>query len=202
MRKLLIFAALLGATALLVPGLAQAQAPERQALPGGVTPRPIPLPNDCPAPIHLTLTAANPPNIFAGDFPNSLPTHGPLNSPAINSSYFYTFQWPKPEHRCCQITSAVLTVHMKANQRGQSANSGDACNDDITVWNNRAAVAPYNQRIYTCPFPVGQLATTTWNLTGMALANINANNRLSFGVEDDTSVTSATLQLTGCCLTN
>lgn len=162
--------------------------------------------NACPAPLNLTLNA-NTPNVFTGDFAagqlSSYQTA--LNYPGADKHYLHTFQW-KNEHRCCQITRAVLTVKMRANQDG-SVNGSNAGNDNIVVMHLGAAVLPYSERIYThppvnFPFPKGQTASKTWNLTGSALANINANSRASFDAEDDTGVISATLQLSGCCLSN
>jgi len=126
-----------------------------------------------------------------------------LNYSGPDKSFGYTFQW-KPAHRCCQITKAVLTVNLQANQGGSSTNSSDAGNDNIYVMRQGSTVAPYSERIYTglWPFQAGKQVTKVWNLTGAALANINTDNRLSFYVEDDTMVKSATLSLIGCCLSN
>jgi hypothetical protein len=199
-----VFAPLLAAAILLAASPVFAQAQQR---PVAAEAEAVALPvNTCPAPLNLTLNA-NTPNVFTGDFAagqlSSYQTA--LNYPGTDKHYLHTFQW-KNEHRCCQITRAVLTVKMKANQGG-SVNGSDAGNDDIVVMHLGAVVQPYSERIYThppvnFPFNTGQTATKTWNLTGAALANINANNRLSFDVEDDTMVQSATLQLSGCCLTN
>jgi hypothetical protein len=104
-----------------------------------------------------------------------------------------------------EAEALVLTVKMKANQGGQAANSPDAGNDGIALMSGGSTVPPYSAGVYAGiprPFNPGQLASVTWNLTGAALANINANNSLSFAVQDDTSVQSATLQLSGCCLTS
>lgn len=155
----------------------------------------------CPAPINLTLTAATP-NVFKGDFTaaqlSNYQTN--LNYSGTDKQYLHTFEW-KRKHRCCQITKAVLTVRMKALLPGQSNSSSDAGNDGIALMHLGASVPPYSERVYSSwPFPAGQLATKTWHLTGAALANINAHSRLSFAVQDDTMVQSATLQLTGCCL--
>src|SRR5213079_1714432 len=93
---------------------------------------------------------------------------------------------------------------MKSNGPGQSQNSADAGNDGIAIMHAGVVVAPYNEAVYSGisrPFGVGQVAIKTWNLTGAALSNLNASGYLSFAVQDDTSVQSATLQLWGCCLT-
>lgn len=192
---------LLAAAALLTAGSALAQRTV-----GTPVQAPAPIftpPPACPEPIHLKLDA-NTPDLFSGDFtPGMLSHYAGLNDPSPNKPYLHTFQWT-PRHRCCcQITQALLTVHMQANQSGSSHTGSDAGNDGISVLYNGAVVTPYAGYIYpNTSFPAGQTATTTWNLQGAALANINASNRLTFYVEDDTRVTSATLELFGCCLTN
>ncbi len=162
----------------------------------------------CPAPINLTFNA-NAASVFPGDFlPGQLSaSQTALNYSGTDRHYVHTFQW-KREHRNCQITDAWLTVQMQANQGGTTPTSSDAGNDNITVMALGGVVLPYNERVYTSPsvtfpFSAGQTATKTWHLnSAFVLALINANNRLSFDVEDDTMVKSATLRLTGCCLTN
>lgn len=162
-------------------------------------------PCDCPKPIYMTLNA-NTPNLFQADFsPASFSAQRVgLNSTATNKFFLHTFQW-KSAARNCQITSAVLTVKMKSNNGGSSAAASDAGNDTISVVVNGAGVPPFSERVYSAvntPFSAGQAATKVWNLTGAALTAINANSRLSFSVQDDTMVQSATLVLRGCCLTN
>lgn len=161
---------------------------------------------DCPRPIALTLTASNPTSFDPADF-----AQGQINAPhmtglgdtSIDKNFLYTFKWRR-EERCCQITRARLTVNMKSNQGGQSSTSADSGNDGIALMHLGSAVAPYNESVYSNvskPFGVGQAATKTWDLTGAALNNINASSQLSFAVQDETRVESATLQLWGCCLT-
>jgi hypothetical protein len=159
----------------------------------------------CPSPINITLNA-NTPSVFNADFlPGQLTTsQTALNFTGTDRHYVHTFQW-KQEHCCCQITDAVLTVQFKANQGGQSTTSSDAGNDDIALMS--LGVVLLSERVFVhppvnFPFNAGQTATKILHLSPAALLTMNANHRLSFDVEDDTSVTSATLQLTGCCLTN
>jgi hypothetical protein len=156
----------------------------------------------CPKPVVMTLTAGAP-TVVNADF-NAIQLGAPraaLNETNINRSFLYTFEWKRDE-RCCEITKAVLTVKMKSLGPGASKTASDAGNDGIAIMHNGSTVAPFTEPVYgSWPFPVGQLATKQWNLTGAALANLNANRRLSIYVQDDTSVLSATLQLWGCCLT-
>jgi len=157
----------------------------------------------CPAPFSVTLNA-NSPNALASDVPRGVNYQTSLNYTQPDKAYIHTFVW-KHEQKCCQVTSAVLTVHMKANQPGQSNTSSDAGNDNISIVHAGQTVQPYSERIYNGinhPFPAGQAATKVWNLNATALGILSSTGMLTFYVEDDTSVTSATLQLTGCCLTN
>src|SRR6266403_2050464 len=125
----------------------------------------------CPRPISLTLTATTP-NVVNSDF-SAAQLGAPrawLNDPAINKNFLYTFQYAKDE-RCCEVTSAVLTVRMKANQGGQSKASADAGNDAISIMYNAGLVLPFSQSVYSSwAFNAGQTTTKTWTLTGAALA--------------------------------
>lgn len=179
------------------------RAQDRNALPINVA-LPV-VQSECPRPISITLTAANPTTFVASDFnPQQVAqVHmSGLGDSAIDKNFLYTFQWRK-EGQCCQITKAVLTVNMRSNGPGQSASSADAGNDGIALMHAGAVVAPYNEAVYSNvpkPFVAGQLATKTWVLTGAALNNLNSSGLISFAVQDDTSVVSATLQISGCCL--
>jgi hypothetical protein len=154
----------------------------------------------CPAPFSITLDA-NIPFVENSDF-NAVHLANyqtALGFTGKDKGYLHTFIW-KPQAKCCQVTKAVLTVKLKANQSG-TANGANAGNDTISIIHAGASVAPYSEKVYSSwPFPAGQTAVKTWNLTGAALTIINTSKRLSFGVQDDTMVESATLQLSGCCL--
>lgn len=192
------------ASSLLVAGFTlpsvPAQTQERKVAPPHEVPVVI---SGCPSPItNLTLTATTP-NVFNADFmPGQLSApRAWLNDPATNKHFLYTFQWKK-EERCCQISKAILTVKMKANQSGAPGNS-DASNDGISIMHLGSVVPTFSQAVYVPPptlFPTGHPSVKQWTLTGAALANLNANRRLSLDVQDDTKVESVTLQLWGCCL--
>ena len=150
---------------------------------------------NCPKSLALTLTATTP-NVVNADF-NAAQLSAPrawLNDPAVDKSFLYTFQLPRTQG-CCEITGAVLTVKLKANQAGSLTG-----NDGIAIMHLGSVVAPFSQPIYTSPPPNGLSVTKTWTLTGAALSNLNANHRLSIYVQDDTRVESATLQISGCCV--
>jgi hypothetical protein len=162
---------------------------------------------DCPEPItKLTLTA---PNLLSFDPADFMP--GQVSAPhmtglgdlSVDKNYLNTFVIWKKDKRCCQITKAKLIVNMKANATCQSHTGHDAGNDLINIMHAGLTVPNYSDYIYpgTGSCNVGQTATYTQNLNAAALAAINKSGELSFAVEDDTQVVSATLQVWGCCLT-
>ena len=155
----------------------------------------------CPAPFSVTLDAKTP-YVLTSDIGSITNYQTSLGYTKPDKAYLHTFVW-KHERRCCQVTSATMTVVMKAIQSGQSTTSSDAGNDNISIIHAGVPIPPYNERVFShWPFPAGQTATKTWTLNPAALGLLNTNGYLTLYVEDDTSVTSATLQLTGCCLTN
>jgi hypothetical protein len=159
----------------------------------------------CPNPLHLTLTAGpgnvlN--NVFAGDFSAAAlaASRTGLNDSGHDKFFLCTFTWRLPRH-CCQITRAVLTVKMKSNKAGTSKTSSDAGNDTISISHAGLGGAALGESVYSSwPFPIGTPSVKTYTLSPDALAFINTNHRLSFSVQDDTMVQSATLELWGCCL--
>lgn len=165
---------------------------------------PSPGPPPCPPPFQqLTQTPiqVSTANLIQGDFaPAQLnaPRAG-LNDPGKNKHFLGSFQW-KSSERCCQVTWGRLTVQMKSNSSGTSHSTPDAGNDSINVMAGGLVV--YGQPVYpNSPFPAGTPASMSWVLNPAALAKINNGGGLSFDVQDDTMVTSATLELRGCCLT-
>ncbi len=157
----------------------------------------------CPAPFSATIEATTP-HIVAADFNAAqLANHQEaLGYTVANKGYAHTFEW-KPNAPCCQVTKATLVVKMKSIEGGTSATSSDAGNDIIAVLGSGGvAIAPYHEPVYgpKFPFPAGTLVTKTWDIQGAALSKLNTAHTLSFYVQDDTTVLSATLQLTGCCL--
>jgi hypothetical protein len=163
----------------------------------------------CPAPFGVKLNA-NTPHIVAADFSTAqLANHQEaLKYGHTNKGYAHTFEW-KPNKKCCQVTHAVLTVKMKSLSTGASATSPDAGNDAISIVGpGGAVILPYSEKVYgptsipptTFPFTVGTPAAKIWTITGAALNKLNTAHTLSIYIQDDTSVLSATLQLSGCCL--
>lgn len=124
----------------------------------------------CPSPINLNLNASTP-NVFNGDFSTAMLSNyqDQLGYSGTNKFYLHTFQWKS--RPCCECSSAVLTVKMKANSAGISPKSADAGNDTISVVHNGVTIPGYGGAVYSGPFPfsIGQQATKTFNLSGVAL---------------------------------
>ncbi|HVG07246.1 MAG TPA: hypothetical protein VNM67_06035 [Thermoanaerobaculia bacterium] len=107
-----------------------------------------------------------------------------------NKCFRHTFTWksPKPECRCW---SAQLTIRYQALFPG--ANASD--NDNIAFFSGGVPVPGTVQPLYTGGAPAGQILTKTIPVS----CDLLKNNRLSFLVQDDTSVISATLRIVYCC---
>lgn len=149
----------------------------------------------CPIPMHITLTAP-PPNATpnSSDFPPPPGSLANWNGTQANQHFRHTFTW-KPETECCQYIKGTLTFKYKALRAGQSATTPDAGNDGVAIYKNGSAVL--SQGVYTnFPFSAGYTGTKTISLTAAMLTN----NRLSFAVQDDTAVLSATLDVVACCV--
>lgn len=158
----------------------------------------------CPAPFSVTVEGKEP-YFDPADCPlGKTPSDYQLafSSTQANRVFAHTIVW-KPKDKCCKVTSAVLTVKLKSIQQGTSQTSSDAGNDTIAVRGIQAGpvVPPIEGYIYTSfPFAAGTAVTKTFQITGTALDKLNCNHTLSFFVQDDTTVISASLALTGCCL--
>jgi len=166
----------------------------------------LPIVKGCPDSKNVTLTAPNLLSFDPADFmPGqvSAPHMTGLGDPSVDKNYLNTFVIWKKDKRCCQITKAKLIVNMKANATCQSHTGHDAGNDLINIMHAGFTVQNYSDYIYpgTGSCSAGQTATYTQFLNAAALAAINQSGELSFAVEDDTQVVSATLQVWGCCLT-
>ncbi len=164
-----------------------------------ITVSPVP----CPAPFNTTLDAATP-QVVNSDFNAAQLANyqGALNYTGNNKAYAHTFIW-KPNTCCCVITSATLTVKLKALEGGVSTTSSDCGNDLISIVGFGGIGLITSERVYSSvipPFPVNTIVTKTFTIQGSALNKLNTEHTLSFFVENDSSVLSATLQLSGCCL--
>lgn len=165
---------------------------------GGQEPGPQPL--RCPIPRHVHLTAPLPvaATPFAADFPTTPAVVLEPNFAGIttNRHFRHTFTLPPPsEKECCQCVEGknTLTLQYRALQGG-AAGSSSSANDGVAIYSNFSALS--SLPLYVGNVTTGQLGTKTIRLK----CNWLANNRLSFAVQDDTSVISATLDVDFCCV--
>jgi len=154
----------------------------------------------CPRPTSETLGLKATPTPVAQDFSpgaNAAVQAG-VNDPVANRFFRHTFQWNP--RRCCQIMSATLTVTTMANDYGTGQTGSDAGNDMIAVVHMGATVPGLSQYLYATPVAPGTVTTRTLTMNATALANMEATNRLSFNVQDDSRVTKAVLHIERCCV--
>ncbi|MBI4573034.1 MAG: hypothetical protein HY713_07070 [candidate division NC10 bacterium] len=193
MKKILALAFALVVMAVFA-GLGAAQE-EKKGFPA--LPRPGPTPAEglaCPSPMFVSI--ANPPTAtpYAPDFPTPVPPLTNFGGTQTDKHLRHTFTW-RPAGECCQYMSGKLTLQYRALTGGQSATSLDAGNDGVSVFSGGAVLL--SLPVYTSfPFSLGQTGTKTIPLTPAMLTN----NRLSFAVQDDTSVTSVKLEVAACCV--
>jgi hypothetical protein len=147
----------------------------------------------CPAPFQFTKTESTTATPYASDFPAATAPLANFGGTAINQHFRHTFKWNSPGD-CCQYISGTLTIKYKALQKGTPPPSSDAGNDSVGIYSNGSVLT--SKHLYTPPIPAGFTGSTSITLTPAMLAN----NRLSFLVQDDTSVLSATLTVVGCCV--
>lgn len=154
----------------------------------------------CPNPvknISITHTQVNLPAPFWGDFFTPKPLLTGYNGIA-DRQLWDTFTWKLPS-RCCQFLRGTLTIEYQPLQGGhgdQSPNAGDAGNDKLRIYSNGTQLLA--ELLYPAVnfLPGPPLRTKTISIT----PNMIQNNRLSFIVEDDTSVKVAKIDLYYCCL--
>ncbi len=175
------------------PMQGDAQPTERRSPPGAVI-------IQCPVPMNVNLTAPPPTAAtpYAPDFP---PPPSPpsgiepnFGGTVIDRHFRHTFTW-KPLTECCQYLQGTLTFTYKALSGGKSATSSDAGNDTWVIYKGTSVLA--SGKVYgSFPFSPGTTGTKTIPLTPAMLTG----DRLSFLVQDDTSITSATLNVVACCV--
>lgn len=175
-------------TALVCSSAVNSQEQVGRQLPGTAIP--------CPVPLQVNLTSPPPAAAtpFAADFPSAGVVEPNFGGTATNRHFRHTFTW-KAATDCCQYIKGTLTITYKALNGGQSATTPDAGNDKWYVFKNGASLT--GGSLYTSfPFSAGQTGTKTIPLTHAMLSG----DRLSFLVQDDTSITSAKLNVVGCCV--
>lgn len=151
----------------------------------------------CPFPYHQHFTAgpgAPAPAPVLSEFPAAI---GPLvtgsvwNQGVANKHFGQTFRFPSSKD-CCVMTSATLTIHLKALQSGPSLST--SVNDGLTVYANHGVIN--SQALWTPAVHANDTKTVVIPIT----ANNLTGGMVSFYVEDDTAVVSAELDVTGCCI--
>jgi hypothetical protein len=148
----------------------------------------------CPNPTHVSLTAPLP--VAATPYVPDFPT-GPCSAgfePNFGGTKFdrcfrHTFRW-KAETKRCQNIKGRLTIKYKALQSGVGP-----ANDTVAIFSNGAVVSGTSLPLYSGSVTIGQTGTKTILLTAAMLTN----NRVSFLLQDDTSVISAKLDVVVCC---
>jgi hypothetical protein len=147
----------------------------------------------CPVPKHLTLTATNP-SVNTADFPTNCSAgfEQNLNGTTPDRCYIHTFNVELPE-LCCQCIESkknFLTIRYTA-LKGQPGND---------QWNilGSSGVHGWLYDNGTSQPPPGTTGTKTIPLTCAMLKNKPL--RLSILLQDDSSVTSATLDVDLCCV--
>ncbi len=196
MKKLftpaLVFVALTGFISFGVAQQARQPQVEQQAQ--GPQPQ---VPDAKPRHVHLTASPQQLATSVSADFPNG--PVGPLEPSfgglTINRHFRHTFQFP-PNELCGQCVEGknTLTLRYRALQGGP-AFSSTSVNDGVALYSNGAMVPGTSQPLYSGKVITGQLGTKTIKLECKWLTD----NRLSFAVQDDTSVTSATLDVDFSC---
>ena len=163
-------------------GPARAQVPEARPAPVS-----IPYPNavPCPNPVHYVITR---PTAAGSQQPATI--LGTYNQTSINQSFKDTFTFKPQQGQCCQYSAGKLHVTYKALQSGP-ANSSTSANDDAGLM-----PGPY-PRIFSGAVTAGTIKTVDYVVTPAMIAS----GSVTLYVEDDTAVVSATLEITGCCLT-
>jgi hypothetical protein len=154
-------------------------------------PKPVP----CPSPVHITQTVSSPTAAapYGPDFPAAYQAPSPpFGSTASNRIFRHTFRW-RPKGDCCQNVSGRLTVRYRA-LAGGPAGSSTSANDGMGLFVNGTNVG--GQMLYSGAVTTGQVGTKTFALTPAMLANY----RVSFLLQDDSTVISASLQVDACCV--
>lgn len=159
--------------------------------------QPAPKPVLCPAPFSQKYsggTGASSPVL--SDFPPS--THPALagsvwNQTATDRTFGHTFRFPAYGD-CCLATSGTLTVTIKALANG-SVGGSSANNDAINVYSAGQLIGT-KQPWLTTGVTAGTTATASFPIPATALAT----GMVSFLVQDDSAVVSATLVVEGCCI--
>ena len=168
---------------------------QRRPMPDAIRPN-----TPCPHPYSQTLTGgptgASAP--VAAEFPANLQgsiTGSVWSQTQADKHFAHTFRLAG-SGECCIATSGTLRVTLKALVGG-GVGSSTAVNDAVHVFSGGTVVQGLSQQPWLST-GVANGATTT--VTIQIPANVLATGLVSFYVQDDASVTNATLTVSGCCL--
>ncbi|HEX8407979.1 MAG TPA: hypothetical protein VF883_03885 [Thermoanaerobaculia bacterium] len=171
------------------------EALQRRPMPDAIRPN-----TPCPHPYSQTLSggpsgASSP---VAAEFPANIQASiaGSVWSQTQADKHFaHTFR-VSGNGECCIATSGTLRVTLKA-LAGGGVGSPTSVNDAVHVFSGGTVVQGLSQQPWLSS-GVGTGATTT--VTIQIPPNVLATGLVTFYVQDDASVTNATLTVSGCCL--
>lgn len=163
-----------------------------ERMPPGMSPPDKSVP--CPHPYSQTQNAANPAYRDATDFSGWNYSWATMGDTHPNRVFGYTFKLPNQGDRlCCEITKAVLTLNLKCINDIPG-------NDTWAIVHNGHGVTGAGGTIGWPNICNGQTKTVSYAASSAVLNMMNQDHRLSFSVQDDTTVERATLTVTGCCV--
>ena len=184
-------------------------------------PRPAPVPFEpdqiqppmdgnvpCPDPQIINLSASAPSAAFidSTQFPppsNPEPNFGGTTS---NRVFQHTFQFKLPENKCCQCTGVTLTLKLKALQDAFDPpntpphSTSNASNDKWYIYKDGKLCGSTDGWVYDNPVSQGTVITKTIRVPCECVAYSGGVGKLTFVIQDDTSVLSATMNARGCCV--
>lgn len=177
---------------------------QRIAKPGPFPPHPFP----CPDPQTITLTASAPSPAVVDpsqlpaslvNLPNAEPNFG---GGTPNRVFLHTFQFKLPEKKCCQCTGVTLTLKLQALQDAldPTHNTPNASNDKWYIYKNGQICGSSDGWVYDQPVKAGTEITKTIQVPCNCIAVSGGVGKLTFVIQDDTSVKSATVSVKGCCV--
>jgi hypothetical protein len=193
----------------LLQGALAQEEEQRRPLP---VPQPVRPPVDrnvpCPDPQTITLTASAPSAavVDTSQLPASLvspPNAEPnFGGATPNRVFRHTFQFNLPPNKCCQCTGVTLTLKLKALQDALDPNHGaaNASNDKWYIYKNGKPCGSSYGWVYDRPVRQGTVISKTIEIPCDCLAVSGGVGKLTFVVQDDTSVQSATMTVKGCCV--
>lgn len=170
-----------------------------------------PIPKDgslspCPDPQTITQTATAPsaavvdPSQLPSNLvapPNAEPNFGGTSA---NRVFRHTFQFKLPNNKCCQCTSATLVLRLRALQDAMDPTHTDtySSNDKWYIYKN-GQLCSYGW-VYDYPVKKDTAISKKINVPCDCLAKAGGAGKLTFVIQDDTSVQSATMTVKGCCV--